>query len=771
MNLTTFKKRFLVGLLTAAMLGTSASAALADDINSSQEQTTSYTYQAPTAPMAVDSNIITATAHRAASPVLGMLGLNATSGFGMINGGAPADYTAAVSSAALGVWGSSINDSPDPYYWNYFYNYYAKENGLEVVADSAVGGDALTNANVAASPMGADKNLVEEYGNVSYSLSTRPMIAVGCSSGNGADTDGYNDQLATINSFTPDSQYYHEGDETYSPKLVSYQTTYIKQMIESVKRLADATTEVAAETGKTTRYGDVQVIASDYEKYVYGIISYVKEELAATGQKEKTVAVVDAINADGTYNLCNSLSTSATSLVRAYEYSMPVSETLTDVYGLTVTKDQLLTADVIITINNRNLAQSTLLESFGDSSYDGIIISNTPAALYGMTMNSVENAMGYAYVIASMYCDIIDIDPVELCAYFYEHFYHISDRAGIATVVKTNFASTILPSGVSTTLSDTYSAAAVEAMIAKGMAYYTANTAAFEGDKYALIGLDSWVVDTTSGIGSATEPVEIELAAPELKSVSSTNSGVSFKWAKVDGAASYAVYRKTSTGSYKKLGTTASTSYTDTTAKSGSTYYYTVRCLKEDGSDAGQYNSTGLKITYVAAAKISSVSNLYSGMKVSWGKVSGAASYSVYRKTSTGSFKKIGSATSTSYTDTTAKSGTKYTYTIRCVNKSGNLSGAYDKTGVSKLRLAGVKPSVKNTSKGPKATWSKVTGAKGYYVYRKTTSGSYKLLKKTTSLSYTDTTAKKGSTYYYKVLAYNGSVKGSYKAVKIKVVK
>ena len=48
-------------------------------------------YENPTEATAVDDNIITASAHRAASPVLGIMGLNATSGFGMINGGAPED--------------------------------------------------------------------------------------------------------------------------------------------------------------------------------------------------------------------------------------------------------------------------------------------------------------------------------------------------------------------------------------------------------------------------------------------------------------------------------------------------------------------------------------------------------------------------------------------------------------------------------------------------------------------------------------------------------
>ena len=470
--------------------------ALAEDITPDQERTQGYTYDAPTSPIAIDDNIITATAHRAASPILGMLGVNATSGFGMINGGAPADFTAAQACAALGIWGTSLNESPDPYYWNYFYNFYAAANDKEISTD------ALINDDVAASPGAADGNLQEKYGNVSVSLSTRPQIVVGVS-GTGL-TDGYDEQLKTINSFTKDSAYYQEGDETYSPKLVSYQMTTIREMMDSVQRLADAITEVEKETGKTTRYGDVQVIAGDYEKYVYGIIAYVQSQLAAKGLEEKTVAVITSINEDGTYTLADSLSSSATSLVRAYEYCVAVTNSLVDEIGsTTATLDQLLTADCIVTLNNQNISNSVLQESFGSKSYDGIVVTNSPATLYGMTMNSVENAMGYAYVIGSIYCDVIDINPVELCAYFYEHFLHISDRAGVEQVVKTNFSETILPKGITSTLPSSYSAAKIEGMILTGMKYFVANTAKFSDAESSFNGLNNWVVNYGSGIGSS----------------------------------------------------------------------------------------------------------------------------------------------------------------------------------------------------------------------------------------------------------------------------
>ena len=532
-----FTKRVLaIGLSAAMVLSMGVSTfALDGDIDADQEQA-SLLYDYPTSPMDVDSSYITASAHRAASPVLGIMGLNATSGFGMINGGAPADLEAAQKSAAVGIWGSSLNSNPDPYYWNYFYNFYANSEAGKAAGAVAVngtdvaGGTALINANVSGSPSAADTTLVPEFGNVSYSLVSRPDILIGVDGG--TEETSYDAQIATINSYAKDSEYYREGDESYSPIQVKYAMTYIKQMIESVQRIADAVDETidkyaAQGITKTTRYGDCQVIAADYETYVYGLIAYIQSQLAADGEDQKVVAVVNGIyeqeDADGNkynvYAIADDLATSATSLVRAVEYTMPVCTSILETidYGTmdvestgrdgsvttsqvkTVTLDDLLKADVIVTINNTNISAETLNASFGDKTYDGIEITKTPAALYGVTMNSVENAMGYAYVIASCYPEYIN--SVEVCAYFYEHFYHVSEIENIAKVVRTNFADLTGESG--TTLTSTYSAEAIEEKLAEGARYFVANKDAFSYNEYYdanHIGLADWEPDFTTGI-------------------------------------------------------------------------------------------------------------------------------------------------------------------------------------------------------------------------------------------------------------------------------
>ena len=81
-------------------------------------------------------------------------------------------------------------------------------------------------------------------------------------------------------------------------------------------------------------------------------------------------------------------------------------------------------------------------------------------------------------------------------------------------------------------------------------------------------------------------------------------------------------------------------------------------------------------------------------------------------------------------------------------------------------------PSISCTASSgkPTLTWSAVSGAEKYEVWRATSSsGSYSKMYTTTSTSYTNTSAKAGTTYYYKVKAISG--KSSYADSAYSVVK
>ncbi len=249
---------------------------------------------------------------------------------------------------------------------------------------------------------------------------------------------------------------------------------------------------------------------------------------------------------------------------------------------------------------------------------------------------------------------------------------------------------------------------------------------------------------------------KLELTAPVVKISSSESSGKpKLTWESV-GVETYKVYRATSrSGKYTLMKTTSSTSYTNTSAKAGSTYYYYVVAVTEDGTKSEKSNivsrTCDLARPTVTLSGISSTGKI----KVSWKKIDGAVSYKVYRATSkNGKYTLVKTTTGTSYTNTSAKAGTTYYYKVKAIHEKEAANSAYSSYNSRTCDLP--RPDVEITLKkgDPRLTWDKIDGAKKYEIYRATSkNGTYKLMKTTTGTSYTNSSAKEGTTYYYKVKA------------------
>ena len=241
---------------------------------------------------------------------------------------------------------------------------------------------------------------------------------------------------------------------------------------------------------------------------------------------------------------------------------------------------------------------------------------------------------------------------------------------------------------------------------------------------------------------------------PGLISATSKNGGVEIKWSTPTGAVKYRVFRKTGSENWKKVGETNSTSFIDKTAKSGVKYVYTVRCITADSRFfAGDYNHTGLTVTYVATPKLQSITGKNGGVEIKWGGVSGAAKYRLFRKSGSSGWTPILDTTGTSYVDGSVSSGTKYTYTVRCITSDGSaFTSEYDHSGLTITYLAA--PTLNSVAKGGggvQIQWNKVGGASKYRVFRKTGSENWKKIADTSSTSYVDKSAKPGVTYTYTV--------------------
>ncbi|MCD8147073.1 MAG: 5'-nucleotidase C-terminal domain-containing protein [Clostridiales bacterium] len=183
--------------------------------------------------------------------------------------------------------------------------------------------------------------------------------------------------------------------------------------------------------------------------------------------------------------------------------------------------------------------------------------------------------------------------------------------------------------------------------------------------------------------------------------------------------------------------------------------------------------------TAPAATKITSAVNKAKGIKLTWNAVDGATSYQVYRKIGSGSWKKVKTTTSTSWTDTAATSnGTKYQYKVYAVNGAGKSKASATKT-IYRLTAKHFTRAKNVSSKKISLKWTRNTKATGYQIQYSTSSSFSSSTTKTVTvkgnkkLTTTLKNLKKGKTYYIRMRPYktSGSVTSYAGWSKVKTVK
>ena len=298
--------------------------------------------------------------------------------------------------------------------------------------------------------------------------------------------------------------------------------------------------------------------------------------------------------------------------------------------------------------------------------------------------------------------------------------------------------------------------------------YFLKGTAAFNKDHLVDTGEKAtyfWSQYPVSNTDFAPDAPAIP-AAPRVTIGNSSASGKpQLTWAAVDGAAKYEIYRSTqqSTG-YSLLGTTTSTSYVNTGAAVGTTYYYKVRALNVDGA-AGAYSSTVSGAAKAVAPAAPTVTMTYSDggkPKLTWSAVSGATSYRVYRSESRGTgYSLLGTTTSTSYVNTGAAVGKTYYYRVKAVNSAGTSAYSNIVSGTARTPAPAapvLKGGTSSASGKPQLTWAAVNGAAKYDVYRSNSAdGTFSKVGSTDKTTYVNTGAVKGVTYFYKIRAVGAS--------------
>ena len=135
---------------------------------------------------------------------------------------------------------------------------------------------------------------------------------------------------------------------------------------------------------------------------------------------------------------------------------------------------------------------------------------------------------------------------------------------------------------------------------------------------------------------------------------------------------------------------------------------------------------------------------------LSWSSVSNATSYSVYRN----NVLLQNNITSTTFDDTTAVPGTLYSYFVRAMVGSSLSAKSPTVTGWRKLALPSTTITVDSFEDKIRLTWTQVTGATSYNIYRSTqTNTTYSLIANTTSLTYDDTNTDLSydTNYFYRI--------------------
>ncbi|HXX91192.1 MAG TPA: fibronectin type III domain-containing protein [Acidimicrobiales bacterium] len=278
-----------------------------------------------------------------------------------------------------------------------------------------------------------------------------------------------------------------------------------------------------------------------------------------------------------------------------------------------------------------------------------------------------------------------------------------------------------------------------------------------------------------SGCSSTTGP-----CAPSGLTATAGNNSVSLSWTApapnsftVTG---YDVYRATSPGAegtspYATLGTTATT-YTDTGAADGTTWYYTVTAVSgaTQGPPSNEASATPMAVPGAPTGLSAAAGN--GRVTLSWSAPSGgtaATGYKVYRSTSTGTetyLATVGTPT-TGYVDSAVTNGTTYYYKVTAL--AGSVEGpASNEASAKPVGPPGapgkLRASTSSRHHGVTLSWNAPSSnggstITGYQLWRGTSSGGESALVNvscsSSSCSYSDTTTTSGQRYYYEVLATN----------------
>lgn len=306
--------------------------------------------------------------------------------------------------------------------------------------------------------------------------------------------------------------------------------------------------------------------------------------------------------------------------------------------------------------------------------------------------------------------------------------------------------------------------------------YSDTTTAAGTTYYYAVLAYDTYgEASAQSAAMSVTTPKASGPTAPSKLMVQAlAYNDVSLSWTASSssvGIWGYVIYRGASASSLAVIGESrTTTTYTDATTAPSTTYYYAVLAYDNDGNASPQSSVVSVTTPKEPApsvpTQLGAQALAYNDVVLSWMASTspvGISTYVVYRGASASTLTAIGTSKTTGYTDTTTAPSTTYYYAV----------AAEDIYGLASAQTAAIPvvtpkepaPSVPTGLNAPTVTatsvglsWNASTsgvGIGGYVVYRGATSTSLSAMGSSKTATYTDSTVKASTTYYYSVAAYD----------------
>lgn len=258
------------------------------------------------------------------------------------------------------------------------------------------------------------------------------------------------------------------------------------------------------------------------------------------------------------------------------------------------------------------------------------------------------------------------------------------------------------------------------------------------------------------------------LEQPTGISASYERSGrITLKWTAVEGANAYAIYYKPAWGSeYSLLGQSSGTTYSTTTPRMGTVYYYRIQALYVVGGQQVSQGAQSLSFPYIALGDVVIADPRgkdTSTIRLNWTPVAGATNYDVAMSLHDADDYKIVRTDLTGSLCDIRDISFNETYDFLVIPKRKLNSGDVITGLPSSNRMVGSPmetPSFTGyewTETGLKLTWDAIPGAMGYVIYRRGfhETGYHKLMvSEDTATTYIDTTMKPGEVYYYFVYSF-----------------